>query len=71
MKKQTKIDEITVELSSDEFWFLIQQFSPAVVLGMQNPHLGWLIEEIEKADRSSLRILVDRGFVRIASKESN
>lgn len=57
--------ELSIDLSSDEFWFLLQQFGPAVVLGVQNPHLGWLIEEIEKADRTALRSLVDREIVRI------
>jgi len=66
--KSSNDKEISIELSSGELWFLLQQFSPAAILGMKNPHLGWFIEEIEEADRNALRSLVDREIVRIASK---
>lgn len=67
--KQVENIEKTIELSSDELWFLLQQFNPATLLGMQNPHLGWLIEEIEDADHKALKSLVDRNLVRIASRD--
>ncbi len=59
---------LSILFSADEIWFLLQQFGTSIVFGMQNPHLGWLIDEIENADRNALKLLVDRGYVRIASK---
>lgn len=66
--KSNNDKQLSIEFSSDEFWLLLQQFGPAVALGIKNPHLGWLIEEIEEADRNALRSLVDRGIVRVVSK---
>ena len=51
--------------STDELWFLMSQFGPAYVVGMENPHLGWLIEEIEEADRTAVQGLIEKGTVRI------
>ena len=69
MKKQGEESKVYIEFSSEELWFLLQQFSPAIILGMLNPHLGWLIEEIEEADREALKSLVARNLVRIISKD--
>ena len=51
--------------STNELWFLISQFSPAYVIGMENPHLGWLINEIEEADRTAVQGLIEKGVVKI------
>jgi len=32
---------------------------------MENPHLGWLIEEIEEADRTALQGLIEKGIVKV------
>ena len=55
----------TFNFSTDELWFLMSQFSPAYVIGMENPHLGWLIEEIEEADRTAVQGLIEKGMVKI------
>jgi hypothetical protein len=60
--------ELSVSLNTGEFWFLLQQFGTGIVLGLKNPYLGWLIEEIEDANRTALRSLVDRDIVRVISK---
>jgi hypothetical protein len=59
-----------IELSVPEMWFLMSQFSPAYVLGMENPHLGWLIEEIEEADRTAVQALIQKGMVKIVDASS-
>jgi len=66
--KSNNDKQVSIELLSDELWFLLRQFGPAIALGMKNPHLGWLIEEIQEADRNALRSLVDREIIHIASK---
>lgn len=57
--------DIQIILSTDELWFLMSQFSPAYVIGMENPHTGWLIEEIEEADRNAIQALIQKGIVKI------
>jgi hypothetical protein len=57
--------DISLILSTNELWFLMNQFSPAYVLGMENPHMGWLTEEIEEADRIAIQALIQKGMVKI------
>ena len=66
---QKKTEDIVVDISPTEFWFLLNQFSPAILLGIENPYFGWLAEEIEPARREALRSLVDRDLVRMVSPE--
>jgi len=60
---------LSLEFSTQEFWFLLNLFGPGVVLGMEEPYLGWLMEEREAAHREALRSLVDRGLVRMVSND--
>lgn len=62
-------NRLTIKLSADELWFLMSQFGPAYIIGMDNPHLGWLAEEIEKADRKTVQLMVKRGLIRPISEE--
>jgi len=59
----------TLELNSDELWFLMSLFGPAYVLGMENPHHGWLAEETEKADRKAINALVERDLIEAIPEE--
>lgn len=68
IKKTNGVAGLSVDFTADELWFLLQQFGTGVVLGIKNPHLGWLVQEIQEANRVALRSLVDRNIVRIASK---
>lgn len=61
--------QLAIHLSSEELWFLLSQFGPAVILGMENPYLGWLANEIEAAHKAALKSLVDRDLVRMVSKD--
>ena len=67
--RQKNVVDLSLDFSVGELWFLLQQFGSGAILGMKNPYLGWLIEEIEAAQRTALRSLVDRDIVRIASKD--
>lgn len=60
-------DHLTLTLSRDEFWLLLEQFSPAVVLGIENPYPGWLADETEKAQRAALSSLLARDLARRVS----
>lgn len=60
---------LSLAFSSQELWFLFSLFGPGVVLGMENPYLGWLMEEREAANREALRSLVDRGLARVVSDD--
>jgi hypothetical protein len=64
------MDYFEINLSTEELWFLMKPFFPAQVLGMENPQLGWLAEEIEQADREAVEHLSDQGYVRIQSENS-
>ncbi len=52
-------------LNKFEIWYLIKQFTPAQILGMENPQLGFLIEEIGQTDLEAANRLVERGLVKI------
>lgn len=56
-------------LSIKEFWLLLSQFAPAVVLGVENPYTGWLAEEISSANREAAESLLQRGLVRPINNE--
>lgn len=57
-------------LLQDELWFLMSQFGPAYVIGMENPHLGWLIEEIEQADRLAVDGLIEKELAAVMDEQS-
>lgn len=61
--------QLLIDFGAREFWFLLQQFSPAVILGMENPYLGWLVDEIKTAQRKTLKSLLDRDLVRKISRD--
>jgi hypothetical protein len=61
--------ELSIHLNRKEFWFLLQQFSPAIILGMENPHLGWLTDEIKTEQRNALKSLMERDLVQKISKD--
>jgi len=60
--------DIPIVFSTDELWFLMNQFSSVYVIGMENPHLGWLIEEIEEANRTAVQGLMEKGVVKIVEE---
>jgi hypothetical protein len=63
--KESLLAKPAAEFTSNELWFLFKQFNPVQILGIMNPHLGWLVEEIEQADQDALNQLVKRGLVKI------
>lgn len=56
--------------STSELWLLLSQFAPVYVLGIENPYLGWLSEEIEVANRQAADSLLERGLARPATDET-
>ena len=62
-------EQLSIDFTISELWFLLSQFGPAVILGMDNPYLGWLADEIISAQRQALLSLVDRDLVRIVSDQ--
>jgi hypothetical protein len=68
--KKNPMNNYSINLINDEFWFLISQYGPSLILGMDNPYQGCLTEELEEASRRSIISLIDRGYVRLLSKDS-
>jgi hypothetical protein len=52
-----------------ELWFLLEQFTPATIVGIKNPYVGWLAEETELIQREALKSLVDRDLVRMIAND--
>lgn len=59
MPKQSLID---INLSTPELWLLLSQFGPAVVLGIEDPYLGWLADEVKDAHQKAAQSLLERGL---------
>lgn len=63
--KEEMDDSLTkVVLTSEQFWLLASAHGPAYVVGIENPHLGWLADEIENAEEQSARSLVEAGWAK-------
>lgn len=60
----------SASLSTDELWFLLNQFGPGTVVGLKNPYPGWLIEEIEDQMRAAINRLLERGMATLTSPET-
>ena len=58
-----------IRLSLNEMWFLLEQYSPTTIAGIENPYMGWLAEEVEPVQREALRSLVDRDQVRMIADD--
>ena len=63
------VDHLSLEFSTQELWLLFSLFGPAVILGVKNPYLGWLMDEREEAQKDALLMLVDRDLVRVVSED--
>lgn len=59
---------ISIEIEIDEFWFLLQKFAPAVVVGVENPYPGWLIEEIKAKGKGAVLSLSARNLAHTLSE---
>lgn len=70
MNNEIQTKSLSYQLSTDEFWLLLSQHGPAFVIGMENPHLGWLAEEIEAANRQAVDSLLARGLARPMTDET-
>jgi len=55
-------------LNSKELWALLSHFSPGVVLGIENPFKGWLVEEIEVQLKSVVHEMVEQGLGTLISE---
>jgi len=62
-------DVLSVKFSTSEIWFLFSLFGPAVILGVKNPYLGWLMNEREETQKDALHMLIDRDLVRVVSDD--
>ena len=60
----------SLDFSADELWFLMTQFGPAFIMGMENPYLGFLADEIEEATRKAVHSLIERDIARQISEDS-
>jgi hypothetical protein len=59
-----------VTLTTAELWLLLSQSGPAFVLGMENPYLGWLADEIEGAHKQAAESLLERGIAQKMTDET-
>lgn len=66
------IDETTfpIDFTVDELWFLMSQFSPAYVMGIDNPYLGWLADEIQEATKKAVQSLIEKDIARVLTEDS-
>ena len=51
-----------MKISTTELWFLLNQFTPTFVLGIENPYSGWLVDEIENENKNAIKSLLSKGF---------
>ncbi len=59
-----------IHLSTPELWLLLSQFGPAFILGIQDPHPGWLAEEEADAHRRAAESLLARGLAKANDEET-
>ena len=64
------MDNLPYTLTVNELWLLLSQYGPAYVLGMENPYLGWLADEIESAHHQAVDSLLARGLARPLTDET-
>jgi len=62
-------DGFTVELNTPELLFILGTFGPCLVMGVDDPYLGMMVEEVALAQRSALDSLMMRGFIRSISED--
>jgi hypothetical protein len=67
--KLNTLEEIEMCFSTHELWFLFSLFGPAMVMGMENPYMGWLAEEREQAHKNAFRSLIDRDLARVIAED--
>ena len=53
---------IAVTLDNRELWILLSLCGPGLVLGVEDPYVGWLSSEVEADGRTILQSLIDRGL---------
>ena len=59
-----------IKLSTPELWLLLRQFGPAFILGIEDPHPGWLAEEEADAHRRAAESLLARGLAKTNDEET-
>lgn len=63
MYDQNKNSILTVSLSLKELWFLISDFSPGIIFGLENPYIGLNEEEIKKDHDQIIQNLIQRNIL--------
>jgi len=50
-------------LSTKALWLLLAEYAPIMVIGIENPYQGWLVEDIETDAKKSIESLQERGLL--------
>jgi hypothetical protein len=66
----SEITTISIDFTVDELWFLMSQFGPTYVTGIDNPYLGWLADEIQEATKGAVQSLVEKDIARVLTEDS-
>lgn len=61
--------EYTVELNTPELLLILGTFGPCLVMGVEDPYLGMMAEEVAISQRSALDSLLMRGFIHSISED--
>ena len=61
--------QIAIDLTRTELWFLFEQLAPAALVGFKNPYLGWLADEVELDQKTTLSSLLIRDLVRMIADD--
>ena len=56
--------ELTVELNTPELVLILGTFGPSLVMGVEDPYIGMMADEVALSQRSALDSLLMRGFIR-------
>lgn len=57
-----EVPSFRYSLTDEQLWLLASAFAPAFFLGCKNPYLGWLMNEIEDAQRKTIQSLINAGW---------
>lgn len=65
MKNLQHKTQIKADLSAEELWYLLNLYAPTSVIGIENPYMGRLVEEIEIFEEFALQSLLSRQILRL------
>ena len=68
--EDTAQEKRSINLTTKEMWFLMNQFPSINVIGIENPYIGWDFKEILEGNRTVVRSLEINEFAHVLSDNS-